>query len=230
MPLQRIGPGEFNVFSITDCTVYEICRPGSGPANNNTGAGRRQGWYIKQRAFYDGYHRGMEACVKILAIVLPNGIVGGLYGPTSGRQSDMALLQMSHIDEYLRDLCQQHFGNVMYCTYGDDIFAGYWYCLRTKHKPAPGMALTAIQEEENDNMKSVRECIEWSFAKAEQNWPMLNRKESKKLEKDPELVWAEIRVMYLLTNFKVCELEGSTMTGTRGFQCPPPSLSEYLTM
>jgi hypothetical protein len=48
MPLQRIGEGEFNIFSITDCTVYEICRPGSGPAHNNNGAGRRQGWYIKQ--------------------------------------------------------------------------------------------------------------------------------------------------------------------------------------
>ena len=44
MPLQRIGPGEFNVFSVTDCTVYEICRPGSGPANNNNGAGRRENW------------------------------------------------------------------------------------------------------------------------------------------------------------------------------------------
>jgi hypothetical protein len=48
MPLQRFGPGEFNVFSVVDCTVYEVCRPGSGPANNNNGAGRRQGWYIKQ--------------------------------------------------------------------------------------------------------------------------------------------------------------------------------------
>jgi hypothetical protein len=39
MPLQHIGPGEFNVFSVTDCTVYEVSRPGSGPANNNNGAG-----------------------------------------------------------------------------------------------------------------------------------------------------------------------------------------------
>jgi hypothetical protein len=48
MPLQRIGPGQFNVFSVTDCTVYEVCRPGSGPINNNNGAGRRENWYIKQ--------------------------------------------------------------------------------------------------------------------------------------------------------------------------------------
>jgi hypothetical protein len=71
-------------------------------------------------------------------------------------------------------------------------------------------------------MKSVREMIEWSYdAKAEQNWPMLNRKDTYMLEQNPDRVWAEIRMMYLLTNFKVCELEGSTMTGTRGFTCPP---------
>jgi hypothetical protein len=79
-------------------------------------------------------------------------------------------------------------------------------------------------------MKSVHEMIEWSYAKAEQNWSMLNRKDTYKLEQDPDRVWAEIRVMYLLTNFKVCELEGSTMTGTRGFACAPPSLSKYLAM
>jgi hypothetical protein len=230
MPLQHIGPGQFNVFSVTDCTVYEVCRPGSGPANNNNGAGRRQGWYIKQRAFYDGYHRGMEACVKILTICLPNGMTAAVYGPTSGREGDMTLFRLSEFDDYLRDLCAIHHNNTMYATYGDDIFAGYWYCLRTKHKPAPGLPLTPIQEEENDNMKSVREMVEWSYAKAEQNWPMLNRKETYKLEQEPDRVWAEIRVMYLLTNFKVCELEGSTMTGTRGFACPPPTLSEYLAM
>jgi hypothetical protein len=92
------------------------------------------------------------------------------------------------------------------------------------------MPLTAIQGEDNANMKSVREMVEWSYAKAEQNWPMLNRKEGFKLEQDPDRVWAEIRVMYLLTNFKVCELERSTTSGQRAFRCPPPTLSEYLAM
>jgi hypothetical protein len=137
---------------------------------------------------------------------------------------------MADFDDFLENLCSQHHGNTLYCTYGDDIFAGYWYCLRTKHRPTNDLPLTAIQEEENENMKSVREMVEWSYAKAEQNWPLLNRKDGKKLEVEPALVWAEIRVMYLLTNFRVCELEGSTMTGTRGFRCPPPTLAEYLAM
>ena len=226
----HIGPGELNVFSVTDCTVYEVCRPGSGPANHNDGAGRRQNWYIKQRAFYDGYHRGMEACVKLLTICLPNGMTAAVFGPTSAREGDLTLFCMAEFDNYLQELCEEHHNNTLYATYGDDIFAGYWYCLRTKHKPTADMPLTAIQEEENETMKSVRECVEWSYAKAEQNWAMLNRKDIYKLEQDPERVWAEFRVMYLLTNFKVCEVEGSTMTGTRVFRCPPPTLTEYLAM
>lgn len=172
----------------------------------------------------------MEACVKILAILLPNGIIAALYGPTSGRQGDKSLVHHSNIDNYLFQLCQQHYGNAMYFTYGDDIFAGYWYCLRTQHKPTAAMPLTAIQEEENANMKSARQCIELSYAKVEQNWPMINRKDSFKVDQDAERVWAEIRVMYLLTNFRVCQLEGSTMSGSRGFACPPPSLAQYLAM
>jgi len=78
-----IPAGEFNIFSFTDCTVYECCRPGSGPAANEDGSQRRDGWYIRQRAFYDGYHRGMEACVKVLTICLPNGLTCAVYGPAA---------------------------------------------------------------------------------------------------------------------------------------------------
>jgi hypothetical protein len=161
-------------------------------------------------------------------------MTAAVYGPTSGREGDLALFWLAEFDDFLLDLSQQHHGNTLYdATYGDDIFAGYWYCLRMKHKPTADLPLTPIQEEENANMKSVREMIEWSYAKAAKNWPMLNRKDTyNKLEEEPDRVWAEICMMYLLTsNFKVCELEGSTMTGTRGFACPLPTLSsEYLAM
>lgn len=154
-----------------------------------------------------------------------------IYGPTSGRRDDRSLFRLAEFDDYLVDLCTQHHGpNALYCTYGDAIFAGYWACLRTRHESAPGLPLTVEQESENENMKSVRESVEWSYAKAEQLWPMLNTKESFRLEQDADRVFAEFRVMYLLTNFKVCADEGSTMTGQRGLQCSPPSLQEYLSM
>jgi DDE superfamily endonuclease len=225
-----IKAGTWNIFSVTDCTTYEICRPGSGPNSDEDGSPRNENWYVRQRAFYDGYHRGMEACLKVLTIVLPNGLYGAIYGPTSGRDNDIELFRLSQLDNVMSDLCVTHHGGDLYCTYGDAIFAGYWECLRTAHFAPPGMHLTGAQEEENENMKAVRECVEWSYAKAEGLWKLLTTKYHSKLEVDSGRVFAEIRVMFFLTNCKVCVLEGSTMTGSRGFRTIPPTLEEYLSM
>jgi hypothetical protein len=82
-----IPPNTFNIFSVTDCTFYELCRLGSGPAIDIPGAPQKQNWYVRQRAFYSRYQRGMEACMKLLTICLPNGLTGA----TSGRQDDRTL-------------------------------------------------------------------------------------------------------------------------------------------
>ena len=79
-------------------------------------------------------------------------------------------------------------------------------------------------------MKSARESVEWSYAKEEMLWPLLVWKNDKKIELDPDRLFAEIRVMNMLTNMKVCAMEGSTMTSGKFFACPPPSLEEYLNM
>ena len=105
-------------------------------------------------------------------------------------------------------------------------FAGYWYCLRTAHQASVGNSLTEQQILENENMKIARVSVEWSYARAEQLWPALNNKHDFCIERDAERSFAEIKVMYLLTNFKVCCTEGSTMTGM--FRCPPPSLEDYM--
>ena len=225
-----IPPNSFNIFSLCDCTFYEMCRPGSGPANDLPGAPRRAGWYVKQRAFYSGYQRGMEACMKLLTICLPNGLTGAVYGPTSGRQDDRTLFRLGQFDRFIMDLCIEFHDSDLYCTYGDGIFAGYWYCMRTRHEPTPNTPLTHAQEVENDNMKAIRETIEWSYGRAEQLWPLMNKKQAHILEWDPPVVFGQFRVMFWLTNCKVCAEEGSTMTGNRMFACPPPSLQEYLAM
>jgi DDE superfamily endonuclease len=172
----------------------------------------------------------MEACLKILTIVLPNGMTAAVYGPTSGREEDKTLFRMAQFDDFLKELCEEYHNSMLYSTYGDGIFAGYWYCLRTSHQEAPNMSLTNAQKDQNENMKSARQCIELSYGKAESLWPMLNQKDGFRLNVNPERVFAEIRVMFLLNNFHVCCLEGSTMTGQRYFRCPPPTLQEYLAM
>jgi len=152
------GPGEFNIFSFTDCTVYEICRPGSGPLVRSEATidnERRPNWCIKQRAFYDGYHHGMEACVKMLTIYLPNGLTAAMCGPTSGRKEDKSMFKLAHFDDFLMRLGVDVHAGDLYCTYGDSIFNGYWHCLRTAHVAAPRMPITQAQSNINDNMCSV---------------------------------------------------------------------------
>lgn len=153
-----------------------------------------------------------------------------MCGPTSGRDDDRTLFRLAEFDDFLLNLCTASHGGDLHCTYGDGIFAGNWHCLRTCHYAPPGVTLTDEQESENEAMKSVRECVEWSCAKAESLWPLLTTKCHKKLEVDSGRVFAEVRVMYVLTNFKICCAEGSAMTGERGFQCAPPTLQEYLAM
>ena len=118
----------------------------------------------------------------------------------------------------------------MYCTYGDGIFAGYWLCVRTKHEPTPTIPLMLAQDSENDNMKAVRESVEWSYARAEMLQPLMNKKQAHILEWNSAVVFGQFHVMYFLTNCKVCSEEGSTCTGKRMFACTPPSLQEYLSM
>lgn len=229
-PQFYINEGEFNIFGFIDCAVHEICRPGSGPANAEDGAPRNENWCVKQRAFYDGYHRGMEACLKILTICLPNGLTAAVCGPTSGKDNDIELFKTSELDGALRECQEEVHAGDLHCACGDGIFAGYWHCLRTCHCAPPGYHLTPQQEEENTFLKSVRECVEWSYAKAESNWPLLNTKHHAKLEVDSGRTFAEVRVMYFLTNCRICLLEGSAMTGNRGFRCVPPTLDEYLAL
>jgi hypothetical protein len=73
----------------------------------------------------------MEAYVNILTICLPNGLTAAIYGPTSGRNDDRTLFHLSQFDDYLMQVCTEFHGGDLYCTYGDGIFAGNWYCLRS---------------------------------------------------------------------------------------------------
>ena len=153
---------------------------------------------------------------------------GSVYGPTSGRQDDRTLFRLAQFDEYLTDRIHFHGANNLYCTYGNEIFAGFWTCVRTRHEPTPDLPLTPAQEIENDNMKAVCESIEQSYGRAEELWPLLNKKKAHILELDPAMVFGQFHIMYFLTNCKVAAEEGSMMTGRCMFACQPLTLQEYL--
>ena len=222
------GRDEFNIASFLDGKVYECCRIGSGPAHPDEGA-RRLGAYLLQRAFYDGHSKKHD--IRILSIYLPNGMTGAVYGPCSGREQDPTLLAWSGFDRRIRDLCVQHFGaHRLYACYGDAIFRGRYYCVRTRHEPLPVLNyfLTPGQENENDNMKSAREFIEHGYGFCLAKFPELGVRNYNKLLLDAELIYSKVHVFHFLSNVLVCLREGSTCTGDRGFGLAPPSVEDYL--
>jgi len=77
---------------------------------------------------------------------------------------------------------------------------------------------------------SAREFVEHSYARPEILFPLITSKSRFKLDVNAHLVMAEIRVMHVLSNLKTCCAEGASCTGSAGFQCPPPTLDEYLNM
>ncbi len=92
-------PGNFNIVGFVDCVSFQTSRPGTGPDGDFRGAPCREGWYIKQRAFYSRYNK-MHG-IKLLAYSLPNGLTGATYGPVSHRQNDNCVAQWSCMDQVL---------------------------------------------------------------------------------------------------------------------------------
>ncbi len=70
----------------------ETYRPGSGPMVDEELADRWPDADVLQRAVYSGYLR--RHGLKVLTVIWPNGIVGCLYGPVSGRENDIGVLNM----------------------------------------------------------------------------------------------------------------------------------------
>src|ERR1700748_3282336 len=83
--IRRSGAPASTIFGFIDCTIRRICRP-----------------ILHQREGYNGHKRIHEQ--KFQAVVLPNGIIGHLFGPYEGRHHDRHLLNESG----LLDACLEH--------------------------------------------------------------------------------------------------------------------------
>jgi hypothetical protein len=74
-----------SIFGFIDCTIRRICHPT---------------WF--QRQAYNG-HKKFHS-LKFQAVMLPNGIIGHLYGPFEGRWNDNYLLTESGLLDRLAHL------------------------------------------------------------------------------------------------------------------------------
>ena len=131
-----------NCFGFIDGTVRAICRPTR-----------------YQRVCYNG-HKRVHA-LKFQSVVLPNGLIGHLFGPIEGRRHDCALLRLSGLMDQLEQRQLRTADGIFFALYGDPAYPIRDYLL----SPFKGAHLTEEENAFNQAMSSVRECVEWEFGK-----------------------------------------------------------------
>ena len=196
-----------SIFGFIDCTIQRICRPT---------------WW--QRQAYNG-HKKFHA-LKFQAIMLPNGIIGHLFGPMEGRRNDAYLLSESGI---LRKFAAFAFQEDMplnapveQCTF--QVFGDPAYGLGP-HIISPFSGARERTEEElewNAQMSAVRIEVEHGFGIVSNLWPFLNAGWKMHLYSSP--VGRYYRVGVLLTNGLNCLRPNQV---AQYFNCFPPSLEDY---
>ena len=169
---------------------------------------------IGQRELYSGHkrHHGL----KYQHIMCPNGLVCHAWGPYIGRRHDISMYVDSGVEEQLKKVLGNR--GEQLAIYGDGGYAPRDW-LRV---PFKGFK-TPEQQEFNVAMSNVRASVEWGFGKLSSNFAFVAFPQNQKVFLQP--VGTYYLVASLLTNCHTC-LYGSQVS--QYFDCPPPSLKDYL--
>ena len=168
-----------NCFGFIDGTVRPICRPTR-----------------YQRVCYNG-HKRVHA-LKFQSIVLPNGLIGHLFGPIEGRRHDCVLLRLSGLMDQLEEKQWTTADGLFFALYGDPAYPIRDYPL----SPFKGAHLTEEESAFNQAMSSVRECVEWEFGKILNIFAFLDYKKNLKIYLQPVAKYYLIGA--LLANCHTC--------------------------
>ncbi len=225
--------GNVRIVGFLDCKVDETCTPGTGPLTDEELAPRRPGAEILQRSVYSGYLK--RHGLKVLTVVFPNGIIAYLYGPVSARENDIALLNMSWLNDHLMALQPEiaerraQGENILFFSlFGDRIFP-YLMCITHAHEAPLGGVLPQWLVAENLAMNSLRTSVEWPYGDIIVLFHIMQHKHNKKYFLSTgllnEALHQQFRVVFFLYNCYVC-FNGNKFT--KFFDLPPPSLADYL--
>lgn len=191
-----------NCVGFIDCTKIQMSRPGGIGAN--------------QRTCYSGHKR--FHCLIYQTVTTPDGLMFNLYGPEVGRRHDMTLFRESGLNDVLRDGLM--IGGNQYCLYGDAAYVVRPWLQTAFNR----VGATPEQSVYNARMSAVREAVEWTYKDVKQSFASQDFKRQMKLRQAP------ISLLYkaaeLLWNFKVCIGHGGQVEFY--FDCPPPSLQQYV--
>ncbi len=216
-----------------DCKIDETCAPGTGPFNDEELAPRRLAADVIQRALYSGYLK--RHGLKVLTVVFPNGIIAYLYGPVSARENDIALLNMSWLNEHLVALqleiavARANGEQILFFSlYGDKIFP-YLQCITHAHEAPIGGQLPQREWLEMMAMNSLRTSVEWPYGDITMLFQIMQSKHHKKYFLSTGLLNTMLHqqfcVVFFIYNCYVC-FNGNKFT--KFFDVSPPSLAEYL--
>ena len=175
--IKRKGAALDNCFGFIDGTVRPVCRP-----------------TVNQR-MYNG-HKKIHA-LKFQSVVIPNGIIGNMYGPIEGKRHDCALLRLSNLLTKLEQYAISTNG-ISLCLYGDPA-----YPIRMHLQcPFRSIAFSPQQIAFNTSMSQVRTAVEWVFGDITKWWAFTDFKKNLKLNLSS--VGKMYLICALLTNAKTC--------------------------
>ncbi|KAF7336520.1 DDE Tnp4 domain-containing protein [Mycena sanguinolenta] len=202
------GAPLMSIFAFIDCTIRRICHPT---------------WY--QRQAYNG-HKKFHS-LKFQALMLPNGIIGHLYGPVEGQRNDNFLLTESALLDALAQFAHQEdvdddtpIERRYFQIFGDPAYGVGPHIMSPFSRAG---VRTPDEQEWNAQMSAVRIEVEHGFGIVANLWPFLNAGWKMQLYSSP--VGRYYRVGVLLTNCLNC-LHANQVA--QYFDCLPPDLEDYL--
>ena len=143
-----------------------------------------------QRVTFSGHKR--VHCLKFQSLMLPNGLIGHMFGPMEGRRHDAILLRESNILGQLQQL-YTHDGRP-FTVYGDPAYPTREHLI----SPIKRHVLTDQERRFNTSMSVVRECVEWGFNDIVSNFAFVDFRKNLKVFLQP--VGMYYLVATLLTN------------------------------
>ena len=203
--IERKG-GVRGVWGFIDGTMRAICRPQEN-----------------QELFYSGYKKCHA--VKYQAVSTPDGLIGHLAGPYTGRESDWTAYQNSGLASKLRGLKLVDDTDPAadrFYIYGDPAYS-LSYGIICAYQAQPNRQLSPLLQEVNAHMSSLRISVEHGFGRLMMLWGYNGFKMGLKIGLSP--VAAYFMVSVLFCNIHSCFHENQT---SKKFHCPPPSVHSYL--
>ncbi len=177
-------------------------------------------FFLSIQLFIIFYRYKHVHALKWQTVSWPNGMIGDMWGPISGRLSDLDTLRLSQINTRLRDL--QAGQEDQFKLYGDAIYPVMTH-LRKRHQNRPN---TAAQIRENNVMKKLRITIEWDYGNTINLFKYVNFHENGKVLLAGG---SNIAVCYFIASFlrncHVCLYHCQT---SKYYNVAPPALYYYL--